>query len=399
MTVSEDLLTELLTKPVGPQFQKRTAQPDDLTREIEVSSNSVTATLVDQPGAITEGTAYDFITEEGLDPEDWEIANWRKSRWGSPDNPFESVKISFKRVTSGTLDASVLVEDALTALSDHQPVQVRPEGDHGFLVLIGDMQFGKIDGDGPAGALQRTIECINTAADTLIMYRQIMEIGHVHVAWLGDHIEGFVSQGGANVWRTVLTLNEQIRLTHAVMLHAVKTFAPLAEKVTMVAVPGNHGEPVRFEGKGTTRYDDSHDTEALITIHNTIKSLDVPGFEHVGFYVPDTDELTVRTEVAGTRILHAHGHKFGSKKDAHLEWWKGQEFGREGLPAHLLVAGHLHHEFITENFIQVPAMESESTWFRHIKGDISTPGLIVAITKDGRTPIKHTINAQEGVSK
>jgi hypothetical protein len=64
-----------------------------------------------------------------------------------------------------------------------------------------------------------------------------------------------------------------------------------------------------------------------------------------------------------------------------------------------LVAGHLHHEFMTENFIQVPAMESESTWFRHIKGDISTPGLVVAVTKDGRTPVKHTINAREGVSK
>lgn len=400
MTVSEDLLAELLSKPVGPEFQKKTGQPEDLTREIEVGTHSVTATIVDKPGAVTEGTAFDFITEEGLNPTEWEIASWRKSKWGSVDNPFESVKFSFRRIGGEAFfNASLLVDDALAALSEYVPVEVRPQGDHGFLVLIGDMQFGKIDGDGPKGTLRRTIECLNKAADTLLMYQRIFDIGHVHIAWLGDHVEGFVSQGGANVWRTVLTLNEQIRLTHAVMLHAVKLFSPLAEKVTMVAVPGNHGESVRFEGNGMTRYDDSHDTEALITIHNTIRELEVPGFEHVNFYVPDTDELTVRTEVAGTRILHAHGHKFGSKKDAHLDWWRGQEFKSESLPAHLLVAGHLHNWFETEDFIQTPAMESESTWIRHLKGYRGVPGLVVGITKDGHTPIRQMIYGDKEVSK
>jgi hypothetical protein len=401
MTVSEDLLAELLTKPVGPQFEKRAAQPDDMTREIEVTGNAVTATIVDSPGTVTAGTAFDFITEEGLDPNEWEIANWRKSRWGSPDNPLESVRFSFRPVGAMSADdtAALLVDHALAGLSDYVPVEVRPQGSHGFLVLIGDMQFGKIDGDGPAGTLRRTIECLNRAADTLLMYQRIFDIGHIHIAWLGDHVEGFVSQGGANVWRTVLTLNEQIRLTHAVMLHALKLFAPLAEKVTMVAVPGNHGESTRFEGNGITRYDDSHDTEALISIFTTIRELDVPGFEHVQFYVPDTDELVVRTEVAGTRIVHAHGHKFGSKKDAHVDWWMGQEFKSESLPGHLLVAGHLHNRFETEDFIQVPAMESESTWIRHLRGYRGVPGLIVGITKDGRTPIRHMIYGDKEVSK
>jgi len=398
MAISPDLLNELLAKPIGPNPGKREPQPDDLTREIEVNGNSLTATIVDAPGTVTEGTARDFIEEEGLDPADWEIANWRKSKWGNPEAPLESVRYSFKRVGEAAADAGLLVDKAVAALSDYVPVEVRPQGTHGFLVLLGDMQFGKMDGDGPAGTLARTIDCLNRAADTLLMYQKIFDIGHIHIAWLGDHVEGFVSQGGANVWRTVLTLNEQIRLTHAVMLHAVKLFAPLAEKVTMVAVPGNHGETVRFEGTGTTRYDDSHDTEALISIHNAIEALGVPGFGHVNFYVPDTDELTVQVEVAGTRILHAHGHKFGSKKDGWLEWWQGQEFGGEGLPAHQLVAGHFHSRLETENFIQVPAMESESTWIRHLKGYRGVPGLIVGITKDGRTPIRQMIYGAKGVS-
>jgi hypothetical protein len=391
MALDDDLLAELLTKPVGPTMPKRTAKPEDMTKEVTVSGSTATIEAVVDNEDAHEGAGLGFLKDEGLNPSEWEVTGFRKSEWESGDSLRQSVRFTYRRLPV-RIDSSQAVADALAALSDYEPVLVRPEGSHGFLVLIGDMQFGKIDGDGPAGTLARTIRCIDRAADTLLMYRQWFDIGHIHIAWLGDHIEGFVSQGGANVFRTVLTLNEQIRLTQAVMLHALKTFSPLAARVTMVAVPGNHGEPVRFEGKGTTRYDDSHDTETLIGIHNTIKALDVPGFEHVSFYVPDTDELTVQTEVAGTRILHAHGHKFGTKKDAYLEWWKGQEFGREGLPAHLLVAGHNHTTLMTDDFIQVPALESESTWYRHIHGAQGNPGLITAITKGGRTPIKHTIN-------
>src|SRR5690606_32257023 len=133
---------------------------------------------------------------------------------------------------------------------------MRHSGSHGFLVLLGDMQFGKMDGDGPAGTLKRTIEALNKAADLLLSYRRLYDLGHVHVAWLGDHLEGFTSQNGANSWRTSLTLSEQIRLTRRVMLYAMQLYAPLANKVTMAAVPGNHGETIRFEGTGLTRYDD-----------------------------------------------------------------------------------------------------------------------------------------------
>lgn len=400
MAVSDDLLEELLTKPVGTQFKKRADSPEDMTQELEVNGDSLVATVSGAAGEVTEGTARDFIESEGLDPSEWEIAHWYKGKYGKTwiDEEtgerkwsMETIKFTFKKRQQAVTETASLVQDAIVSLEDYKPVYKRPDGSHGFLVLIGDMQFGKIDGDGAKGTLERTIDCLNRAADAFRMYEGIFDIGHIHVGWLGDHGEGFTSQGGANVWRTTLTMSEQIRLTHAVMLHALKLFAPLAEKITFAAVPGNHGEPQRFEGNGITRYDDSHDTESLISIANTIKMLDIKGFEHVQFLVPDTDELTVRCDVAGTRILMTHGNKFGNKKDAHLEWWKGQEFGRETLPAHLLVAGHLHHEFMTENFIQTPAMESESTWIRHLTGVQSKSGLIVAITKDGDTFIKQSI--------
>lgn len=389
------LLQELLEKPVGPTIAPIKADPaKDFTKSLELKGNTLTATIRDREGMVTEGTALKYLEEEGQSPEDWEVTGFRKLKWGSTEDPFESVAFTFKRKGSEHFDVSVALDELFAEVKKHRPVKIRPTGDHGFLVLLGDMQFGKIDGDGVEGTLARTIAALNEAANRLAWYRQRFDIGHVHIAWLGDHIEGFESQGGANVWRTPLTLNEQIRLTRRVMLHALTLFGPLAEKVTMAAVPGNHGDAVRFMGKGVTRYDDSHDTESLIAVADAA-ALNPAAFGHVEFFVPETDELTVLVPVAGTLVAHAHGHHWRPGK--HFDWWKGQAFNKASAmhQADLLAAGHLHHEHVDSDgwrqFIQPPAFESESTWFRHNTGTDGAPGLIVAITKDGLTDIKEVV--------
>ncbi|MFF1734258.1 hypothetical protein [Streptomyces sp. NPDC058247] len=238
------------------------------------------------------------------------------------------------------------------------------------------MQFGKMDGDGPEGMLVRAMQCIDQAADRPGAYRQRFDIKHVHLAWLGDHIEDFQSQGGANTWRTQLTLTEQICITRRLMAYAIVKFAPLVSRLTVVAVPGNHGEAVRVNGKGVTRYDDSHDTDALISVSEAL-ALAGEEFAHVEVYVPDTDELTVVVDCSGTIVAHAHGHQ--RRPGKHFDWWRGQAFDKTSAmhTADLLVAGHLHHEFIDTDgprtFVQVPAMESESTWWRHRKGTRGAP--------------------------
>ena len=69
------------------------------------------------------------------------------------------------------------------------------------------------------------------------------------------------------------------------MLRALTLFVPLAARVSMAAVPGNHGEAVRFAGKGVTRYDDSHDTEALIAVADAA-ALNPAAFGHGEFTSP-----------------------------------------------------------------------------------------------------------------
>ncbi|WNV90340.1 hypothetical protein [Umezawaea sp. Da 62-37] len=385
--MADSLTEQLLAKPVGPAITPRATSPEkDFTRAVEVSGDTAEVT-VRSDVQVDESAAANFLREQGEDPSLWEVTGFRASEWTMASGATGvSTRYSFARLGTAASAERPPLDELFAEIRGHEPVTERAEGDHGFLVLAGDMQFGKLDGDGVQGTLARTIDYLNRARDVLELYRLRFDVGHVHVAWLGDHVEGFVSQGGANVWRTQLTLNEQIRLTRRVMLHALKLFADSAERVSMVAVPGNHGEAVRFAGKGVTRYDDSHDTESLIAVADAA-ALNPEAFGHVRFYVPETDELTVVLPVAGTTVAHAHGHQW--KPGRHFEWWRGQAFNAAS-PMHqadLLVAGHLHHEHVDSDgkrlFIQPPAMESESTWWRHAKGTTGHPGLIVAMTKDG----------------
>jgi hypothetical protein len=386
------LLTELLATPVGPQSPVP-APTVDFTRELRLSGSNATATIRDAVGRVNEGTALAYLESEGQRPEDWEVTGFRKVLYGNPEAPMESVTFTFRRKPEATTTERDLTE-LLAAIESYEPKVCTETGTYGYLVLLGDMQFGKADGDGPGGTLRRTIDCINAAADRLATYRQRYDIGPVHIGWLGDHIEGFAAQRGANAWRTTLTLTEQIRLTRRVMLHALTTFAPLTTELTMAAVPGNHGEAVRFNGGGITRYDDSHDTEALISVADAAALSG--NFEHVKFYVPDTDALTVSVEVAGTRIAHAHGHQWS--KHRHFSWWREQAFHDPTMAAaHVLVAGHLHHEFTEADgerlFIQVPALESESTYWKLQHGSPGSPGIITGITKDGRIDVREVVRA------
>lgn len=395
-------LADALAKPTSPKVGK--AESKSLTNQIEVRGDVVEATINRPAFDATnpEGEARDLLEKYGLDPELYIVSGFRSSEWTMAGGGLgKSSRFTFALKGSKAAEAvqeRPPIDDMIARIKKHRPKAKRADGDHGFLVLLGDMQFGKIDGDGAEGTLQRGIEGLNEAADLLAWHRKRFAIGHVHVAWLGDHVEGFQSQGGANVWRTQLTLSEQMRLSRRLMEHAMELFAPLCTRLTMAAVPGNHGETTRFAGKGVTRYDDSHDTEGLIALSEAAK-YNPKAFGHVEFYVPDTDEMTVVLDVAGTTVAHVHGHQFRSGK--HLDWWQGQDFGGGAIRgADVLVAGHLHHELVEEQgwvqtlptgetaksvrtFIQTPALESESTWWRHAKGVTGSPGLIVGVTKDG----------------
>ncbi|MFF7254766.1 hypothetical protein [Streptomyces microflavus] len=394
----DSLLDDLLSAPTAPPLPARQVDPDrDFTRQIEVSGDAAEVTVRGPEGIDPQSTAADVLRAHQLDPAEWEVTGFRSSEWTmASGEPGVSARFSFGRRKTSASDEPRPGIDELLTVFDEAPgfVPLQLDGEYTYVVALGDMQFGKIDGDGYAGTLTRAIECIDKAANLLEVYRTRFQIEHVHLAWLGDHIEGFVSQGGANTWRTGLTLTEQIRLTRRLMAHAIIKFAPQVSRLTVAAVPGNHGEAVRPNGKGTTRYDDSHDTDALISVSEAL-SWAGEEFAHVEVFVPDTDELTVVVDCSGTVVAHAHGHQWKAGK--HFDWWRGQAFDKTSAmhTADLLLAGHLHHEHVATDgprtFVQVPAMESESTWWRHRTGTRGAPGLMVLVTKNGEVPVKEVV--------
>lgn len=376
------LLTTLLDKPVGPEQSKAPRSEDGVTASLEQNGNSLVVVLKGEPDEVDEDAATAFLVRKGLRPDEWEATGYKGSEWG---DGLESNRFTFKRVVNPAVAQGVPLDDIIAEVMAAKPVAERITGPFGKILALGDMQWGKIDGDGVEGTLERAYTGIDQAKTLFLHSGEATQTGHLHIAWLGDHVEGFVSQGGANVWRTQLTMSEQIRLTRRLMMYAMTTFAPLVDRLTMAAVPGNHGEPQRFSGKGITRYDDSHDTESLIAVADAA-ALNKAAFGHVEFYVPRTDEMTVVLDVAGTRVGHVHGHQW--RPGQHEKWWQGQSFGENHLgDVDLLLAGHLHHAHIEElgrrTFVQVPSLESESTWWKNLTGTPGNPGMLLLTTKDG----------------
>lgn len=325
-----------------------------------------------------EGRWRDEITRTtGLTiPADRAVELSQVRYWGDPESP-----MIYCRFTIGDRDTTDVDIDALVKAARRTPhKKPAPAGDAAYVVALGDLQLGKADGDGAEGTVNRFLAGIDQAVDQLKTLRKRKSVGPIFLIHLGDCIEGFVSQGGANSWRTSLTLTEQVRLYRRLLLEQIKAFANLSDDITVVGVPGNHDEANR----PLHTYCDSWAIDAVEQVADAMAL--ATGYEHVTTVVPKRDELTVTINAAGTIIAAAHGHQF--PRGDWAKWWAGQSHGRQPVgQADLLLAGHLHHLNIVgqgqRTFLQVPALESESTWWKHRTGEIGQPGVVTLTTHAG----------------
>lgn len=343
-----------------------------------------------------------MLERAGFNPEEWEIVppvnyrEWDANLGNGEVRTFQYRKFDVRKKTEHNTD----VQELVAALDDwrYTPFPFTTHSNDVFCVAIGDTQWGKVDGDGTAGTLDRTLHVLDRALDEYLSVHH--QAKHVHLAFLGDCIEGFVSQGGKNAWRTELTLTEQIRLTRRVMMHAVKLFAKYAETMTVVSIPGNHDEAIR-EPVMTT-YDDSYAVDALVAVQEAM-DLAPQDFSHVTTVIPRRDELVVTVDVGGTIVTHAHGHQWRPGK--HWEWWQGQSFehGADPGKAHLLLSAHGHHLQVdtkgSRTWVMIPALESKSQWWLNKTGDHGAPGLLTMLLSEGRvrswTLHRHDVEQKE----
>lgn len=346
-------------------------------------------TLTSQPLDAEPSDWAELLSVWDLDPTVFEVVEPVQYRaWDAPDGEGGLRRLFYYKATIRRRVEGRKSVDELLAVLKRKKAPKPPVGSpDGFVYCVpaGDLQLGKPDGDGTEGTIERFSVKTDAAVQRLKELRRLgRPISGVMLPWLGDCVEGLVSQGGAlaAAGRLDLTMTEQLRVLRRLMLHQIQQFAPLSDRIIVPVVPGNHDEVQRV-GKVQRRYDDSWAIEGAAAVADALKL--ASGYEHVSFVFPARDELTITLDVAGTVVGFAHGHQFGRDP---VKWWAGQAHGMQDVgSATLLLAAHLHHLRIEQGgaktFIQIPALDGGSVWWRHKTGQDAPAGMVSLLIGDG----------------
>jgi predicted phosphodiesterase len=331
----------------------------------------------------------ELLAEFELDPAKWRITGLRRSKWQSWDGEWlESFRATFVP-SSGSVQVDV--QELLDIVGKWKPQNTSRKPQNAlvspvaYVVVLADTQVGKIDGDGSEGIIKNVLHKTDLAVARLKELRKAgREIDTIYLPQLGDCIEGMNSQGGKHIWRTDLDLTSQIRVYRRLLLHMVKTFAPLADKVIVPCVPGNHDEAVRVGNSMATTYTDSFALDAASAVADALA--DHPDYKHVSFVFPKYDTLSVTLDMSGTVVGLIHGHQCRGKA---VEWWKNMAHGQQDIgEATLLLSGHYHHLRIEQSgrktWIQTPALDGGSQWFENSSGQAAPAGMLTLTVGQGR---------------
>lgn len=365
------------TPPLDQPVTRRQRHNDGFEYEWDGNTGTIGKALEDKPR-----TWDDLIREADLDPAEVEVVGdpqirgWDAAIGNGAVKRMRYFKINVRRKTL-KVDLDELVKAAKRNARAPRPAKA---ADVAFVLALGDLQLGKPDGDGTAGTVERFFASTTKAVDRYKRLRREHGALPIYLFHLGDCIEGMVSQGGANTWRTTHTVTEQVRAYRRLLIEQVKALAGITDRLVVAGIPGNHDEAHR----PLHTYGDSWAIDSIAALKD---ALDLAGnYDHVSVHAPARDELTLTFDVMGTVVGLAHGHQWRAGQAP--TWWARQSHGRQPIgDADLLLSAHLHHLRVEETgaktWIQVPALESESTWWRHRTGEVSRPGVVTALVGGG----------------
>lgn len=326
-----------------------------------------------------------IITDAGFDPAQVMCVTHPKvSSWDVPNHgQMHAYKLELMPRTTSRAQ----VEQIIAGITPPEPVPPR-RGRHWATVQIGDVHLGKhIDaGGGTERILARYRQTLANATAEL----QLLEplgIEGVHLALVGDLIEGVVSQGGKNIALMDLSVTEQIIAAQRLVVQTARTFLDLGYQVKMSAIGGNHGDTQRTQGQALG---DNHDIGIAIGAADRIADFPEYG-DRFDYVIPPRDQSYMTFPVGDTTFTSVHGHQFsGSSAHQRAEkWWAGQSLSRMAAAgSDVLMAGHFHtfaHLNIAEGRTAVysPSMEVMSRWFHERTGATSDRGAALYLTAGG----------------
>ena len=363
VTYQADGTAEAIT--IGPGIPTDDQAAEDLAQLGVTIPEGMTARLV----SVTHDPAAWIRRGQGLDAETIEVT---RRKWA-----IEPARRTLEVDTS----------ELIAAIGKRRPtVRTTDVHDRTAVLAIADLQLGESDRAGNLST-EDTLEALFGAFDQAVQHmRRDIKRGHVSsvcAAFLGDCVQGFLSQSGALTWRTDLTITEMLRVYRRVALEIVKRLADLGVPLQIVAVGGNHGEATRMP---QTRYDDNHDVEAIIAVADTLQA--VGGYDHVTFTFPVADDDMVTVQLPdGTVLTCLHGHQWTGPASGAAKWWAGQTLGRTRHVGDVLLAGHRHHMYVEDIggrwCVTAPAMVGPSAWWTRKTGQQSRRGLLMLEATNG----------------
>jgi len=382
------------------QAERRPKGAESWKPGLQLGKDGGTVTTVGEASDIVDPYAADvdwatIFASWRLNPEHWEVIDdsITVNAWESGENTMVQYKARIRR-RQPVQEAHY--QDLMDRAARRKLLKSAPkatEGGVSLLVPIGDTQIGKPDGDGTYGSILRWQAVIEELPARI---KQLRGAGHqidsAVVAFLGDLKEGCDGHYAQQTFGVELNNRDQDRLIVELGLETIETIAKHIHDITVVAVPGNHGER-RKDGRSFTNEADNDDVTLIEQIRR-ITQRDA-NLERIQYRFPNSQDLSVSIDISGVRTAFVHGHQFrgggGGLSNKIEKWWAGQAHGNQLVgEADLLVAGHHHHLHVADTgsktFISIPALDGGSNWWRHSTGADNPPGALTMVVGENLGP-------------
>ena len=336
-----------------------------------------------------------LLASRGLDPLKYEVVGdsikwcsydgWKRDEAG--EDAYSTICYSYRADIRLRQQAASDLEALFLEARKLKRKPTTLTGDRALVILVSDWQVGNGDAGGIASQLEKIASLPQLCVERLRSLRRSgIQIGEIVLAGMGDLVEGCTGFYPAQQSMVQLDRREQTRVVRRGLLDLVKALAPLAPKVTVTAVAGNHGEN-RQNGKAITSPNDNDDVAVFEQVAE-ICAENPTVFGHLSWRLP-SDRIAVSLEAGGLHIGFTHGHlakPAGDPASTLWKWWTGQAMGREyeGIAdAQILCSGHYHHLNVRSQQGRVlfiaPSLTAVGDWWANSTGMRTDPGTLTFV--------------------
>jgi predicted phosphodiesterase len=313
----------------------------------------------------------------------WSITSLRKSRWQNHAGEWlEAYRATLTPTQTINSELRLDVDKLIEEVSRWKPTKSKEKisGELAFVFAPSDQQLGKKQGqDGTPETVARLLDLTTEAVHRLKELRKIgRSIGTVVIALPGDHVEGNVSQAGKLQGQAAsdLGLTEQTRVARRLLMAQIKAFAPLADRIIVPVVNGNHDEVTRQVMADPS---DGWNVEIASSVQDACAENE--NLSHVEFRFPEKSHQTLALDVCGSMLGLFHGHQTGSNV---LKYLQEQSAGQTALGmCDVWISGHYHSyksmDIGGRFWVQAPTTDPGSAWFRDRHGLESPPGVLTMV--------------------